>query len=868
MNSDVEDHIRQNTPWSKLPGLVKQSLGNSQKEYEKVVVEFSVKNQLRYKGNIVKTFRKDERRYYEELLCYSREHLMLYPYHLSDVVVRGLRVTPFSYYIDIMSSIMTQEKSYDSLPNFTAADCLRLLGIGRNQYIDLMNQNRSSKKFFRRKPVRELLPIQPVDSVSADHWWIVNIGYITEDDIKMCHVAEKEAIDKVIDCGPQLANDVDYKVLHGLYRKGLVYLDVPIADDDCIVVPPLQGFVMNRVLGDYFETLLYKIFVSIDEHTTVAELASILEIDLQLVKNAVSMFCRLGFAHKKMSDLNLDDLHTSWRARQTLTKKPSQDQLLLEMSMPITETESLLDVNTASNTDSSSIDSSLEVSCQNVGSAKRIVFLFDSTLTAFLMMGNLSQGLKSHAVTMFEVGKLSDESMDSFLTELEKVGSEAEGEAQRYFDHAVTLRHTIRFLRYNKNLFPDSNANSQGLGIDLIRCESLLSLDAATRARILNKNYTLLVSMAPLSYEVKPVCSCTPQHIGPTIPEVNSVWFKLFIYHLTGNGPPSVLLVKGTKLRRLPAIFQEYDRLLVTTWDHDPGVIASSNILMTLNDALSHSAVLIQAHGWETDGNTIFVPFPLNDKNGYSSSGKFSVKNSHYHKAIQKLSKSIDLQHTCGYMTLLNIGKPVQSSVDVLEASLSQNLILSDTDSDLKCDEKELNITSFDNSFSHELTNLQHSDAPCNGIKNQACADILSNELDNLQTEQMDHNNIARDNLTLNIIPPSEQDQDESSVEDSEDTWLLLDCFFGIPLFESKLNEEVCQRVASGKLCTNESLEKLLHSSRKLSLRLLTFISHFQGKNGNQELNGATPETEYKMCSDPRQNLIFSKGRLEKWDGR
>ncbi len=28
---------------------------------------------------------------------------------------------------------------------------------------------------------------------------------------------------------------------------------------------------MNRVLGDYFETLLYKIFVSIDEHTSVAE---------------------------------------------------------------------------------------------------------------------------------------------------------------------------------------------------------------------------------------------------------------------------------------------------------------------------------------------------------------------------------------------------------------------------------------------------------------------------------------------------------------------------------------------------------------------------------------------------------------------
>lgn len=31
------------------------------------------------------------------------------------------------------------------------------------------------------------------------------------------------------------------------------------------------------------------------------------------------------------------------------------------------------------------------------------------------------QNLKSHAVTMFEVGKLSDESLDSFLVELEKV---------------------------------------------------------------------------------------------------------------------------------------------------------------------------------------------------------------------------------------------------------------------------------------------------------------------------------------------------------------------------------------------------------------------------------------------------------------
>ena len=50
---------------------------------------------------------------------------------------------------------------------------------------------------------------------------------------------------------------------------------------------------------------------------------------------------------------------------------------------------------------------------------------------------------------------------------------------------------------------------------------------------------------------------------------------------------------------------------MITTWGHDPGIVPVSNVLLALNDALSHSAVLVQVSSHCIGMFKIWRGFPM-----------------------------------------------------------------------------------------------------------------------------------------------------------------------------------------------------------------------------------------------------------------
>lgn len=430
--------IKEECPWENLPKRLQATL-NSKEEWHRRIIEHCIKKRLPWNASFARKVCK-EGEYYEDLMRYLRKNLALFPYHLAEYVCRVMRVSPFRYYCDMIFEVMKNEQPYDSMPNFSAADALRLTGIGRNEFIDIMNKCRSKKIMWKlnKSIAKELLPTQPVDFV-VEPWWVVCLVNFTLEEFKKLTEEEMATIDKI--CKEEANSFIlfDTEIVKGLYRRGLVYFDVPVFSDDRFKVSRLEGFVSNREQSyeDPIEELLYAVFVVSNENSTVAELAATLQADLSPLQAAASFACRLGWAEKLIDPASiLQDPNVPSSPKSLLGDDDDSSSSFIGSENISNESSSLQqeDVTWAEN------------SVRALGYL-RVAFVVDANITSYLMMGSVSPGLKSHAVTLYEAGKLGHAYIDDLCKDLSTLeGAKFEGELQEFANHAFSLRCVLQCL--------------------------------------------------------------------------------------------------------------------------------------------------------------------------------------------------------------------------------------------------------------------------------------------------------------------------------------------------------------------------------------------------------------------------------------
>lgn len=176
----------------------------------------------------------------------------------------------------------------------------------------------------------------------------------------------------------------------------------------------------------------------------------------------------------------------------------------------------------------------------------------------------------------------------------------------------------------------------------------------------------------------------------------------------------------------------------------------------------------------------------------------FSKQNFESHPSITSLCDHVDLVHTCGYVTLLNTGQS------------SRTVFVEDPEVEDYYEEASNGIT-----FNTHQSDTE-SDGPRNGVKDETSANMLATEIDLLDSDAfgasdgtVDNNvtvTILKENMTLDLDLEHERDiQMSRSLEHTkQEDWVLLECYFGIPLFSSSLNKDVCSKVISEGLFTKK----------------------------------------------------------------
>lgn len=122
-----------------------------------------------------------------------------------------------------------------------AADIVRHVGVGRNEYIAILNQCKSKKLLWRvnKGIARDFLPATPL-SPRAEPWWLVNVVNVGETEYRALDAEDKALLKAAAVTGGVPLRALDAARVMALYTVGLVYFTVPILHSDHVAIPPLE----------------------------------------------------------------------------------------------------------------------------------------------------------------------------------------------------------------------------------------------------------------------------------------------------------------------------------------------------------------------------------------------------------------------------------------------------------------------------------------------------------------------------------------------------------------------------------------------------------------------------------------------------
>ena len=568
-------HIEACRPYAELPPRVK----------ERVPVDDWLRRSLAFHARRADAFEDapelraaiDEGEYYASLIKTNVSMRSLFPYHLAGPLLsRG--VTPFSYYTNMLQSYMYEEGSYDQLPNILSADVVRVLGVGRNEYIAAMNAAKALKmqwRLNRRQAVAKQLPAQPKDPPLKPWWRVCSTGPAasaamtrTADMIAAATDALDNAAAAALTRDHDLlqllsasASDHDGEgVLVGdlhsgallsarrLLRRGAAYVIVPVAPEDAFVVPPLEGFVSNKntAAGDdrlSIEQLVYAVLLAASERVAVVELADLLDAPVRMMQRALSLACRLGFAVPASEAIS---------ARQSISGSVSGADGV-SGSMGDGAVAGLDD-------EATSADSLLATPTLALNGGRCFAFVLDNEAVGLLMM-NLSPGLMMHAVTLLEAGRLQADASRNLLSELEALPppSSFERGVRESVEMAEALRVTLSALL------------RAGV-VEVFRSDALQTQMGATATARLLASFDAVVCTTGAPVPLLAVAGVKPPPaLAAPMAVAASAWAKLALFVASRRGPRSIVLPRGTRLSSLPSALRGARSVTIVPWPSEGG---------------------------------------------------------------------------------------------------------------------------------------------------------------------------------------------------------------------------------------------------------------------------------------------------------